>query len=66
MLKLFPSRARNCERSRREFLVDVGSLSALGLTLPTLLRATAAASDAKGAGTGVNAILVWTRGGTSH
>ncbi|MGD9856692.1 MAG: DUF1501 domain-containing protein, partial [Planctomycetaceae bacterium] len=58
----------NCERSRREFLVDVGSLSALGLTLPTLLRATAAASDAKGAGTGtgVNAILVWTRGGTSH
>lgn len=67
MLKLFPQRNRNCERSRREFLVDVGSLSALGLTLPTLLKSVAAAAGSThSSDKGVNAILLWTRGGTSH
>lgn len=66
MLRLFPIRSRNCEHGRREFLLDIGSLSALGLTLPTLLRATAAAGEGSASDTGVSAILVWTRGGTSH
>ncbi len=67
MLKLFPRRTQSGERSRREFLVDVGSLSALGLSLPHLLRATAAANTGSpSTDTGVNAIMLWTRGGTSH
>ncbi len=68
MLKLFPYREGNCETSnRREFLLEVGSLGALGLSLDMLLR-----HKAQGAGTGkasagdVNCILIWTRGGTSH
>ncbi|MFT5095810.1 MAG: hypothetical protein ACI93T_004669, partial [Porticoccaceae bacterium] len=33
MLKLFSAQRSDCERKRRrEFMVDVGSLSALGLT----------------------------------
>lgn len=63
MLKLFPARHHDCQRSRREFLLQVGSLAPLGLTLPQLLRQAAAAPQA---GQEINCILVWTRGGTSH
>lgn len=68
MLKLFPQAAANCERSRRQFLVDVGSLAGLGLSLPLLLKAEAAraASSAGHAPGEINAIFIWTRGGTSH
>jgi len=34
MLKLFPCRAANCEQtSRRRFMIDVGSLTGVGLSL---------------------------------
>ena len=68
MMKLSPGIARDCERSRRQFLVDVGSLSAMGLSLPMLLQAEAArAASSSGHAPGdVNAIFIWTRGGTSH
>jgi len=68
MLKLFPSRAVNCERpSRRRFMLEVGALSTLGLSLDTLLRAKAARASTHAAkGGDVNCILIWTQGGTSH
>jgi hypothetical protein len=67
MLRLMPVRRANCEtRTRREFLVEAGSLSALGLGLPQLLQAEAEAAG-KGVARGdINCILIWTRGGTSH
>ncbi|RMG42098.1 MAG: DUF1501 domain-containing protein [Planctomycetota bacterium] len=49
--------------SRRNFL-QVGGLAALGLSLPQVLAARAAASPSPAAD--VNCILIWTRGGTSH
>jgi len=68
MLKLFPQRQNDCEhRSRRQFLIEVGSIVPLGLTLPTLLAQKALGNESilKSAGD-VNCILIWTRGGTSH
>ena len=65
MLKLFPHRTPDCERrSRRQFMLEVGSIAPLGLTLPMLLRQQAHASG--GSDQDNNCILVWTRGGTSH
>jgi len=49
--------------SRREAL-RVGGLTALGLTLPDVLRAQAAASER--AGREVNCVLLWMLGGPSH
>jgi len=65
MLKLFSTTRADCERqSRREFLLDAGSIAPLGLTLPMLLRGQATAREQKAPAK--NCILVWTRGGTSH
>jgi hypothetical protein len=67
MLKLFPARESNCEaRSRRRFLLEVGSIAPLGLTLPALLQSSARGGEAGKAKKDVNCILIWTRGGTSH
>lgn len=67
MLRVMPVRRANCEsRSRREFMVEVGSLSALGLALPQLLRAEAAASESGLSPGNINCLFIWTRGGTSH
>lgn len=66
MLNLFPQNTSNCETaSRRNFLLEVGALSGLGITLDSFLRqqATLGASTAR---RDVNCILIWTRGGTSH
>ncbi len=65
MLRLFPARTGDCQRStRRTFLLEIGSLAGLGVTLPGLLRA----QSARGASSGrdVSCILIWTLGGTSH
>jgi hypothetical protein len=43
--------------------LQVGALAGLGVSLPSLLAAEARAA---GGGSGVNCILIWTRGGTSH
>lgn len=68
MLNLFPRFLRDCETSsRRRFLLQVGSLAGLGLSLDGLLRQQAAQAATKAARAGdVNCILIWTRGGTSH
>ena len=64
MLKLFPQRDRNCEHgNRRGFLVQVGSLAGLGLTLSTAMRAR---GESSAFADNLNCILIWTRGGTSH
>jgi len=55
---------RDCDGVSRRGFLQVGSLGALGLSLPTLL-----ASQLRGAGkkaSDTNCILIWTRGGTSH
>ena len=45
MLNLFPERATDCESTRRRFMLQVGSLSGLGLSLEMLLRAEARAAS---------------------
>ncbi len=65
MLNLYSSSTADCERrSRRGFLLQLGTLAPLGLSLPWFLKQHAQASDANGKD--VNCILIWTRGGTSH
>lgn len=63
MFQLASGSNRSCDGiSRRNFL-RVGSLSALGLALPDLLRAKAAAGTP---GSDVSCILLWLQGGISH
>lgn len=64
MLNFLPHRDWNCQQgSRRRFLMQVGALSGIGLSLDMALRAQAASkSDAED----LNCILIWTQGGTSH
>jgi hypothetical protein len=66
MLNLLPGTTRDCEGVSRRSFLQVGSLGALGVSLPSLLQAKQAAAKAKSNGTDVNCILIWTRGGTSH
>ena len=67
MLNLFAERTSDCESTRRHFMLQVGSLGGLGLSLETLLRAEAqGAAKNKSQAADVNCILIWTRGGTSH
>ena len=67
MLRLFPNRDSDCERkSRRRFLLEVGSIAPLGLSLPLLLRQQAHASGGASQQKDINCVLIWTRGGTSH
>lgn len=64
MLNLFARSDWNCQTgSRRNFLVQVGSLAGLGLSLDVALRSRAQAAAADN---NLNCILIWTRGGTSH
>ncbi len=68
MLKLFRKHSPDCESvNRRNFLLEVGSIGSLGLSLDMLLRGQAASASPTGAQAGdVNCILIWTQGGTSH
>ena len=64
MLNLFAEQTSDCERTRRNFMLQVGSLGGLGLSLEMLLRAEArAAVEDKSKARDVNCILIWTRGG---
>lgn len=68
MLNLFPQRTPNCEGvNRRHFLLQVGALGGLGLSLDMLLRQQAQGAESGSTKAGdINCILIWTRGGTSH
>ncbi len=63
MMNLFSQHDHNCEvGNRRRFMMQVGSLTGMGLSLDMAMRAQAASSTAAD----LNCILIWTQGGTSH
>ena len=64
MLTLTTDRASYCDRVSRRSFLQVGALAGLGVSLPMALAAKKA--SAASGGSGVNCILIWTRGGTSH
>jgi hypothetical protein len=66
MLNFLPATLRDCERISRRGLLQVGSLGALGVTLPGFLAARKAAADEGQPLVDRNCILIWTQGGTSH
>lgn len=66
MLSLLPASLRDCERVSRRGLLQVGSLGALGVTLPGFLAARKAAANEGQPLVDRNCILIWTQGGTSH
>ena len=68
MLNLCSRAFDDCQSTnRRGFLLQVGSLGGVGLTLDQALRRQPAWADrSPSAVKDVNCILVWTRGGTSH
>jgi len=68
MFELGSGSGRSCDGVSRRDVLRVGSLAALGLGLPGLLRAEASAKSAdKAARSGdVSCILVWLQGGISH
>jgi hypothetical protein len=65
MLNLLSGVTRDCEGSTRRHFLQVGALSGLGISLPTLL-ANRRAAAANLSPSSVNCILIWTQGGTSH
>ena len=64
MLDLTMGLDRSCDRVTRRELLRVGSLSALGLTLPGFLERRARAGSQHGKD--VSCILLWLQGGISH
>ena len=54
---------RHCDGISRRSALQVGALSALGISLPMSFASQARAGSDK---TPLNCILIWTRGGTSH
>jgi hypothetical protein len=66
MLDFLQSQTFDCRGpNRREFL-RLGTLTGLGLSLPAWFASRQARAATKTAAPDVNAILIWTRGGTSH
>lgn len=66
MLHLLSESLRDCERVSRRGLLQIGSLGALGVSLPHWFasrKAQAASGESK---KDVSCILIWTHGGTSH
>lgn len=55
-----------CQGISRRHLLQVGSLSGLGLSLPMLLKSQQLAGSEGKPRRDVNCILIWTQGGTSH
>ena len=64
MLRLLPQLTRDCEGVHRRDFLQIGTLAGVGLSMPHLLAARAAANPAAAKET--NCILIWTQGGTSH
>jgi hypothetical protein len=56
---------RSCDRVTRRDFLRVGSLTALGLSLPSFLQMRARATTA-GSARDVSCILIWLQGGISH
>src|SRR4051812_16048557 len=64
MLDLATGRTGDCTGQTRRTFLRVGGLAALGLTLPTYLKARAA--DPASPATAKRCILLWMQGGPSH
>ena len=64
MLNLTTGLHRSCDRVTRRELLKVGSLAALGISLPDFLERRARAAGP--GGKDVSCILVWLQGGISH
>jgi hypothetical protein len=56
--------SHDCDHVSRRSFLQIGALAGLGVTLPMAVAAQKA--RAASGGSGVNCILIWTRGGTSH
>jgi uncharacterized protein (DUF1501 family) len=63
MLTLATGRTADCSTPSRRTFLQVGGLAALGMTLPTYLRAT---ENGKKPATAKRCILLWMQGGPSH
>jgi hypothetical protein len=66
MFELVQGSHRSCDGISRRNVLRVGALTALGLSLPTFLKAQARAAAANGAGKEVSCVLLWLQGGISH
>jgi hypothetical protein len=66
MLNLLPARLWTCEGIDRRAFLKLGSLTGLGLSLPSLLAGKQAQARQGRKAADVNCILIWTHGGTSH
>jgi hypothetical protein len=66
MLNFLSSRMWTCEGIERRAFLKLGTLTGLGLSLPTLFAAKQAQARQGRKTADVNCILIWTRGGTSH
>lgn len=66
MFNVLTGMGRDCQRSTRRQFLQIGTLAGLGITLPQALAVRRAAASASPSQTGVNCILIWTQGGTSH
>src|SRR4051794_35649558 len=67
MFELVNGSSRSCDGISRRNMLRVGSLAALGLSLPDLFRSQARASSSAGANKrDVSCILLWLQGGISH
>jgi hypothetical protein len=66
MLDFFSGPLRNCEGIHRREFLQVGALTGLGLSLPTLLAGKQVLAKSGGQAKDVSCILIWTLGGTSH
>lgn len=63
MLSLWTGTDRTCEGVSRRSFLQIGALAGLGVSLPGVL---ARQAQGAGAGSDVNCILIWSRGGVSH
>jgi hypothetical protein len=66
MLNLFPARLWTCEGIDRRAFLRLGTLTGLGLSLPTVFAHRQTLAREGRSTKDVNCILIWTRGGTSH
>jgi hypothetical protein len=75
MLNFSTGISRDCTKVSRRSFLEVGSLTGLGLSLPSFLAAQSAAAKTIGQkgnsaavkkGKDINVILVWSQGGVSH
>jgi hypothetical protein len=64
VLTFTTGKSRHCDGVDRRSFLQIGALAGLGVSLPMVLAAKKA--RAASSGSGVNCILIWTRGGTSH